>query len=359
MRGLINLFVQYNPRLGRIGDSGKTDCLQCPLTVNKHIAKLLDEIPSETSARERRFLYIFFSTIWSGEKDVIEVGPFLGGTTRAIALGMCANPKVTEKSMLLTFDRFYGYYDLQRLAEYLAPLVSTGVLQQSDIDALGEAAEFMDIFDRLHSGHEYYNRITAFNQQLPDKPEDLHKEKLFLQIPDNTLSDAVFIDGCKSWFGTKYFMTEVCKAARTGTYFIFQDYGWYTCFWLPAFIELLKDFFQIIGYVDTTYVFMLRKPLNSDEIGMQYPDKPFELGEERVIAIFDSLIKWALDRSDHFAVIRHSLQCAGALAYLGNKRKAKAMISELKNNPWAAGHKKIIDRALCSPTYSPDGPIYL
>jgi len=41
------------------------------------ILSQLDEIPSETSSAERRFLYNFFRKIWTGNKNVLEIGPFL------------------------------------------------------------------------------------------------------------------------------------------------------------------------------------------------------------------------------------------------------------------------------------------
>ncbi len=355
LKRLMTFFVRYNPALlPQIKDG-----LQFPLVVSESTAQMLDEIPSETTSNERRFLYRFFSTIWSGKNNVIEIGPFLGGTSRAIALGMCENPRVSAKAKLFTFDRFYGYYDLQQLTGYLKPLVRADVLQQSDISDLGDSADFMDIFVKIHANHDYYRRIVPGNKAVPDSPQDLGDTKLFLTIPENVLTDAVFIDGCKSWFGTKYFMREVCKVAKKGAYFIFQDYGWYTCFWIPAFVALLRDYFQIIGYVDTTYVFILNKPLSIETIDLHYPDRPSDLNEERLVEVFDQCIQDAFYRNDHSAAVGHTLQKAGALAYVGNRIRAKEVITAIRRKPWATGHHKIIEAALRSPTYSPEGPILL
>ena len=67
----------------------------------------------------------------------------------------------------------------------------------------------------------------------------------------------------------------------------------------------------------------------------------------------------ATSRNDSFAVVRHRLQSAGALAYVGEKEKARDVISSLKRSPRARGHEKIIAAASRSPTYSPDGAIFL
>jgi len=73
------------------------------------IAAQLDAIPSETTPAERRFLFGFASEMWSGANSLLEVGPFLGGTTRALALGMLANPRRQERCKLFSYDRFTGY----------------------------------------------------------------------------------------------------------------------------------------------------------------------------------------------------------------------------------------------------------
>jgi hypothetical protein len=53
--------------------------------------RLIQSIPTETSYRERKLYYNFFKYFWTGKYDVLEIGPFLGGSTRSIALGMMEN----------------------------------------------------------------------------------------------------------------------------------------------------------------------------------------------------------------------------------------------------------------------------
>jgi hypothetical protein len=355
----VNLFVRANPECLLAISAEWHGVFKFPLDVCDSDVKLLDEIPSEATQRERHFLYRFFSSIWSGENDIIEIGPYLGGTTRAIALGMCNNPRVSEKSKLYTCDRFRCYHDPRQVIETLRPLVHTGGLKQSDLDGMGESVDFFEIFKKLHSCHDYFLRIRPIDQGVPDRPTELLETGKYFQIMDDILVDAVFIDGCKSWFGTKYFMSEVCKASRVGTFFIFQDYGWYTCFWIPTFTEVFKDYFKLIGYVDTTYAFILVKPLNGDIIREYFPDTPSELGEDRINAIFKSLIGGAVTRNDYSAVVRHSLQNAGAIAYIGNREKAKKIITAVKKEARYANYRSMITAALRSPTYTPDGEILL
>ena len=73
------------------------------------VAADLDSLPSETTPSERRFIYNYFAHWWPGEHDVLEIGPFLGGTTRAIGYGMLANHRRKPSTRLHTYDRFRLY----------------------------------------------------------------------------------------------------------------------------------------------------------------------------------------------------------------------------------------------------------
>lgn len=223
MSRVINVFIRINPQLRQLSNAQEAyHEYKLPCTISDSTAHLLDEIPSETSSQERRFLYWLFSSIWSGENNVVEIGPFLGGTTRAIALGMQSNSRASMASKLYTFDRFCGYYDITKLKEYLEPLINSKVLQESDLDSVNDSASFSDIFTKIHSNHGYFKQIAMVNLGVPDRPEDLQNTKNeYFKIQDNILVDAVFVDGCKSWFGTKYFMSEVSKNTRAGCIFIF------------------------------------------------------------------------------------------------------------------------------------------
>jgi hypothetical protein len=195
------------------------------------------------------------------------------------------------------------------------------------------------------------------NRPVPDKPE--YTDGAYFALPEGTKSDAVFVDGCKSWFGTKFFMREVSKVVDSGNYFIFQDYGHYTCFWIPAFIETFRDHFELLSYVDDTYTFVLVEPLRIEDIDQRFPDAPHGFTASEFSVLFDRLADEAATREDYFAVARHAMQKAAALAYIDKKSESRAVLNQLARQPWALSQRKVIKRALRSPTYTPDGEIFL
>jgi Methyltransferase domain len=313
----------------------------------------LDVIPSETSAAERRFLYRFFAHAWSGQGDVVEIGPFLGGTTRAIARGMLANPARSPDSLLHTYDRFEAYYYGDELRAYVEPLVAGGVIDASAVEAIGseasfEGAGFRELFARIHSGTSYEALLAVRSEPLPDTPDEIRARPPDFKLPDRELS-AFFVDGCKSWYATKHFVREAVPRASPGAYFLFQDYGWYTDFWIPAIVHLMRDSLALVSYVDQTYGFQLAGPM--DDIDSLVPDTAEELGAEALARGFDALVDDASFRDDARAVVVHEIQGAAALAYVGAREEARHRLDVLAREHGRGPHRSAIAAARTNPTH--------
>ncbi len=332
-----------------------SSAVQLLLTLPPDVATLIDAIPSETMPNERRFLYKFFSSVWSGRGHVLEIGPFLGGTTRAIALGMAANPYADPASLVFTLDKFREYYNADQLRALLAPLLASGHLPA---DVIQPGAPFLPVFESLHTPHPYSRRIQASTYKLPDTRAELERDGQ-PALPDTGEVEAVFIDGCKSWFGTKLFMQEVAHRTAPGAFFIFQDYAWYTCFWLPSFLGIFEEKFELWGHVETTYVFRLRERLDATAIAHRFPDTPEELDLDFLLKVLHRRIQDAHLRQDAFGEARAEIQLAAALAYVGKKKRALHRLRLLADSPVAAGHEDVIAAARRQPTYRPDGPVLL
>lgn len=335
------------------------DKVQLSQAFNESINTQLSEIPSETSMNERVFLYRFFRDIWSGKGHVIEIGPFLGGTTRAIGLGMAENPNIGSDSHLITYDRFKNYYTVESLINYLTPLISEGRVDKNIIQSIGQSADFYEVFHNVHKGKAYSNFLQAINEGTPERSTDLLTDLSFLKFDKSWHVEAFFIDGCKSWFGTKYFMNEALEIAKPGSYFIFQDYAWYTCFWLPSFINSFKEYFTPFCNVDNTYVFRLCKKLDRSVIELYFPDKVEDFGLKTFDLLFKKSIQESLKNGDSFLATRQTMQYAAAMAYIGHKKEAKEIFEKLRTENWFTGSKEELKMAMVTPTYSPDGDINL
>lgn len=326
-------------------------CVWMLATADGKMEQLLDAIPSETSKAERRFLFHFFRSVWDGHGDVLEVGPFLGGTTRAIALGMWNHPARDLNSRLYVFDRFDNYYDEAGLIKFVDPLFESGVLRLEDRDVILKSDSFEFIFHKVHAGYPYHDLIHSTNGPLPDAPGEEAALTRIFSPPRDRFFSAVFVDGCKSWFGTRYFMEKMATQTRPGAWFIAQDYGQYTCFWLPVFFEVFADAFDLHAYVDATYCFQLKRTITPEEIRARFPDEAEAWGVDQFGALFKRLIEKACNRDDYRSRLVYSLQWAAALAYTGRKNEARAMLDRLVSESWTYGHAAFIREVRKNPTY--------
>lgn len=100
--------------------------------------------------------------------------------------------------------------------------------------------------------------------------------------------------------------------------------------------------------------------LDCDLVNRVYPDDPCSWNKSFIDKLFAELIFDAATRKDILALVCHTIQHGAALAYIGYSDEAKTRISSLLNQPWAVNFQPLIEQALISPTYQPDGqPIYL
>ena len=326
----------------------------------KKYDKFIDEIPTETTIGERKFLFSFFAHIWKGNYHVLEIGSFLGGSTRAIASGMQVNPSRLDRSKLHTFDKFDNYYKPEQLLNFLSPLFDSGALKEEARDQIKHSSDFMNVFRLIHREHEYYPIIKQKRGVLPDKVEDAVNVANIFKLEPGLMLDAVFVDGCKSWYGTKYFMREISPRVSPGTYFIFQDYGAFTCFWIPVFVAMMQDYFKLVAYVDHTYTFRLTKHLDVQEIEQRFPNSPESMGKSNFELIFSEMLKTAVDWNDTFTLVNYHLQHAAALAYIGERTEARSKIVDLLKRPEFAKYRNWILMSLNVPTYRPvEGNIHL
>jgi hypothetical protein len=316
------------------------------------------QLPSAASPNERRFLLRFAAIFWDGRGDVFENGPLLGGTTRGLALGMLHHPNRDPDALLHTFDWFAAHEgDLPPVWEQL---IAARIIDRSDYEEMLASGSFQKVFDRIHSGQDYSPLVRSHEAYLPGRPGDAPEGRKLFEVPEGRTFDIVFVDGCKSWYGTKYWAMEIAGHVRPGSHFVFQDYGWYTCFWLPCFHALFEDHFRLVAHVDDTYAFQLVRALDRAAIEERFPDQPGGLERDEFDDIFLKLSMDAGVRGDTHAMVSLTIQHAGSMAYLGYKDDASAHISTLLGRPELFQYRdRMILRALRSPTYTPEGPILL
>lgn len=314
----------------------------------------LHQVPSETSFAERRLLFRLFANEWSGRGSVVELGPFLGGTTRAIAAGMLSNLRRDPLSMLHTFDRFDLYYSASELRAMIQPMVTEGIFTVAEADDLCRDANFLRLFQAIHTPHEYGRLVQLHNSPLPDRPDEIASSNSLDCLGAETELSALFVDGCKSWASTQYALKSLLPRLPVGAPVIFQDFGWYTCFWISAAVHALGDALTLSAYADSTYVFQLARPLTAEEVVQRFASTPHEMGERFFAESAAALLSRSQSLGDLRGELIAQLHHIAALVTIGRKGKAAGILQRLNVRRYAA-FAKLIRGCIKSPTYLPGG----
>jgi hypothetical protein len=314
----------------------------------------LGEIPSATTAGERNLMRQYVAELWDGRTDVFENGPLLGGTTRALALGMLANQGRDPAARLHTYDWFNSKVPLDVKPHVFDQMVASGRLDPAAREEMDQTGSFKPVFDDLHAGHDYSELVVAHTGALPGSPADEDTmADLFEPEPGSTWG-LLLVDGCKSWYGTRYFLERTAHAIPAGSHILMQDYGWYSCFWLTSMVGFWPDRFRPIAHIDATYGFEITAPIDPEEVRERFPVSPDELGGPGFDALYADMLSQAERLGDSQLRTAISLHNAAAHAYLGDKERARSMIDGLAQQHWAAPYRGHIDAARRRPTYRPD-----
>lgn len=325
-----------------------------PIAPSSDLDRLLSEIPSETSLLERRLLVELFAHVWNGRGAVVEIGPFLGGTTRAIALGMLRNPERKSDAVLHTFDRFGSYYTEQALRQMIDPLVQRAVFTPEQADELCRGADFERLFEAIHSPHDYHRLIRLHNSPMPDLPEEIDGSKALGCLRPLGMLGGVFIDGCKSWASTHYALTFLLPRLPVGAPIAFQDFGWFTCFWISSAVHALRDHLELVTHADSTYVFRLKRAVTAEQVAQFYARTPDEMGEEFFARAAAELYVHSQERGDLRGELIAQLHHVAALVTLDRRAEAARLLNALDVRRYIA-FRNMIQGCIKSPTYFPGG----
>lgn len=314
----------------------------------------LHQVPSETSVAERRLLFRLFANEWSGRGAVVELGPFLGGTTRAIAAGMWSNPHRDPHALLHTFDRFDLYYSASELRAMVEPMVAAGIFAATEADDLCRNANFARLFQAIHMPHDYSRLVRLHDSPLPDRPEEIATAQTLDCLRTEVELSALFVDGCKSWASTLYSLQFLLPRLPVGAPVIFQDFGWYTCFWISSAVHALGDALTLTDRADSTYVFKLARPVSAEEVAQRFAPTPHEMGERFFAESAAALLARSQSSGDLRGELIAQLHHIAALATIGRKSQAASILQRIDVRRFAA-FAKMLRGCIKSPTYLPGG----
>jgi hypothetical protein len=213
-------------------------------------------IPTMIGREERNYLHWLGRQVWSGAGCVLEIGPWLGGSTACLASGMIASGHKTS-GMLRVFDNFIWREFMTHRAEL--PL------------AVGESFE---AFFQKHVA-PWAETIRSLRCSLPD--ERVQDDEFVANFRGESEPDLptfawdasepveiLFLDGAKSWRGLRWLLLEVHASLLPGkSLLVCQDFKDWVSYWVPAIMVRLREHLEPVHNVlhGDTVAFRLRSPI--------------------------------------------------------------------------------------------------
>lgn len=194
----------------------------------------LRDVPTMLSREERDYLHWLGRTQWRDEGHVVEIGPWLGGSTVCLADGMRAtHPKPRHR--LHVFDNFvwrdfmaaHAPLGLQP-GESFEPQFRQNVSKYSDF----VVSHAMALPDEVIPGDKAAaERRSSEHEHVPP----LHWDRA-------QPVEILFVDGAKAWRGMRHLMLEVGgNLLPNRSLLVAQDFKHWGAYWVPLMVARLRD----------------------------------------------------------------------------------------------------------------------
>ena len=191
-------------------------------------------IPTMITSEEKSYVYWLTREEWSGVSDVVEVGPWLGGSTWFLASGMEANRHASGAKLHVIDDFRWRPFMAERARLPLAPGASFRSYFERNLKAkrkllvIHEAALPDDRSLALvdEGGH------IASDPGLP----------VFSGVSIPGQIGIVFVDGAKSWSALLHLLRELAPRFIPGeTVLVFQDFQYWLAYWVPMALAAVSQ----------------------------------------------------------------------------------------------------------------------
>jgi hypothetical protein len=219
------------------------------------------EIPTMLQPEETQYLYWLGASVWMNDGIVLEIGPWLGGSTVCLAAGMHASGRPSEGRLHAVDNFLWRAFMAARASLPLAPGESFEPYFLKNLDTYRDivVAHAATLPDEVIEGDDEATSKRAAGEKVVPSLD---------AAPGKGPIEVLFIDGAKSWRGMAHLLRIVRERMVPGkTLLICQDYKYWGTYWVPMLMARLREYFEPVHNVlgATTVAFRLVReiPLSS------------------------------------------------------------------------------------------------
>jgi hypothetical protein len=193
------------------------------------------DVPTMLRPEETKYLYWLGRDVWKGNGLVVEIGPWLGGSTVCLASGMRASGH-DANSRLHAVDNF-------RWREFMAARASLPLQPGESFQPafLNNVSAFTDIV-RSHARTLPDEVIEGDHEATAKRASERPEVPVLDAAPGEGPIEILFIDGAKSWRGMKQLLSLVRGRVIPGrTLIVCQDFKYWGTYWVAMMMARLGD----------------------------------------------------------------------------------------------------------------------
>jgi hypothetical protein len=223
----------------------------------------VNAIPSMIAADEALYLHWLARCRYTGQGEIVDGGPLLGGSTIAMAEGLRLNAAVQDKAR-----RIHSY----DLFQYSAPFMKR-LFKRGPVPIEGES-----LLPRFQAN------IKPWASSVCVYPGDI----LSYQWSGEPI-EILFIDVAKTWDIQRHILREFFTHLIPGVSVVVQqDYFFVSCYWIHLIMESLSDYFRPAHVTDgPTLGFEMIAPVPNDLLAVDYERA---LSKQDAVALMDRSI---------------------------------------------------------------------
>jgi hypothetical protein len=248
------------------------------------------DVKTMLSIEERQLLHWLTAAQFGGEGAIVDGGPFVGGSTVALAEGLLASGKTGSIDV---YDRF-------EVEPYMSELY------------------FVD--EQLAAGESFLPVFQRNTEHVADRLR-IHAGDLTTQDWSGDPIEILFVDCAKTWALNDTIVSQFFPSLIPGRAVVVQqDFVFALCPWVALTMEYLDDYFEPVAFVEQcSVVYFARSevPLDVESVS--------SLPHDRQMELMDAAIR----RFRGYP--RDVLECAKALlfAYHGDAERADAIVAQV------------------------------
>lgn len=289
------------------------------------------------SPEERRYLYWLGRVVWSGKGAVVEIGPWLGGSTVCLAAGM-RDSDTDARGRLHTVDNFLWREFMAERAPL--PIEVGGSFKPAFLENTRDFSDIVVTYERALPDERIEDDEPAARTRYSD--EEI--VPTFEGIPGPV--EILFIDGAKSWRGMLHLLRVLRGGLFPGSYLVCQDYKYWGTYWVPIMMGVLTECVEPVHDVlgGNTVAFRLRKAIPPALLA-SLPDHVADLSTGVGLSAIDEARELLDGDGDPLGASTVHLGKVSFLAHQGTLSAASRVFDEVQRNWPLLGNPTQLERA--------------